>query len=223
MPDPDPEPTQQSDATFSRVMADLARRIVGHYEKHAVAWDADRQIGYWNDKIWHDRFIGKLGNGATVLDLGCGSGRPVAQHMAELGLHVTGVDSSPSMISFCRERLPDQEWIVADMRQLALGRRFDGILAWDSFFHLNHDDQRRMFPIFADHAAAGALLMFNTGPQHGEAVGEYNGDPLYHASLSPTEYEALVGRLGFDVIQHAANDAAAGGRTVWLCQRPAPR
>src|SRR5262245_40863993 len=110
------------------------------------------------------RFIGKLGNGATVLDLGCGSGRPVAQHMAELGLHVTGVDSSPSMISFCRERLPDKEWIVADMRQLALGRRFDGILAWDRFFHLNHDDQRRMFPIFADHAAAGALLMFNTGP-----------------------------------------------------------
>jgi hypothetical protein len=66
-------------------------------------------------------------------------------------------------------------------------------------------------------------LMFNTGPQHGEAVGEYNGDPLYHASLSPVEYEALVGRLGFDVIQHASNDAAAGGRTVWLCQRRALR
>ena len=75
-------------------------------------------------RIWHDRFIGKLGNGAKVLDLGCGSGRPVAQHMAELGLRVTGVDSSPRMISFCRERLRDQEWIVADMRQLALGRRF---------------------------------------------------------------------------------------------------
>jgi hypothetical protein len=63
------------------------------------------------------------------------------------------------MISFCRDRLPDQEWIVGDMRQLALGRRFDGILAWDSFFHLNHDDQRRMFPIFADHAVLGAVLM----------------------------------------------------------------
>jgi hypothetical protein len=37
------------------------------------------------------------------------------------------------------------------MRQLALGRPFDGIVAWDSFFHLGHDDQRRMFAIFADH------------------------------------------------------------------------
>jgi SAM-dependent methyltransferase len=198
---------------------DLANRIVGHYEKHAVAWDWDRQNGHWNDKVWHDRFIDRLRKGAKVLDLGCGSGRPVGQYMDELGLRVTGIDSSPTMISFCRERLPNHEWIIADMRQLALGRRFDGILAWDSFFHLNHDDQRRMFTIFAERASAGTVLMFNTGPQHGEGVGEYRGDPLYHASLSPTEYETLAKRFGFDVIQHAANDAATGGRTVWLCQR----
>jgi ubiquinone/menaquinone biosynthesis C-methylase UbiE len=138
-------------------MPDLADRIVGHYEKHAAAWDRDRQNSHWNDKVWHDRFIGRLGKGAKVLDLGCGPGRPVAAHMVECGLRVVGVDSSPTMISFCRERLPDQEWIVADMRLLALGRRFDGILAWDSFFHLAHDDQRRMFAIFAGHAAPGAL------------------------------------------------------------------
>jgi hypothetical protein len=48
------------------------------------------------------------------------------------------------MISLSRERLPDHEWIIADMRGLALGRRFDGNLAWDSLFHLNHQDQRRM-------------------------------------------------------------------------------
>jgi trans-aconitate methyltransferase len=140
--------------------------------------------------------------------------------MADQGLRMTGVDSSPTMISLCRERLPDHEWIVADMRELSLGRRFDGILAWDSFFHLDHDDQRRMFAVFADHAAVRTVLMLNTGPQHGEAVGEYRGDPLYHASLSPTEYEALIASAGFEVIQHIANDALAGGRTAWLCQRP---
>jgi SAM-dependent methyltransferase len=197
----------------------LADRVVGHYEKHARSWDRDRQNGSWNDKVWHDRFMGRLGAGARVLDLGYGLGRPVAQYLADCGLHVTGVDSSPTMISLCRERLPDQEWIVADMRQLALGRRYNGILAWDSFFHLHHDDQRRMFGIFADHASIGAILMFNAGPEHGERVGEYRGDPLYHASLSPAEYETLAARFGFRVLQHAANDTEAGGRTVWLCQR----
>jgi cyclopropane fatty-acyl-phospholipid synthase-like methyltransferase len=200
-------------------MLDLADQIVGHYEKHAAAWDRDRHNSSWNDKAWHDRFIRRLGKGAKVLDLGCGPGRPVAQHMVEQGLRVIGVDSSPTMISFCRDRLPDQEWIVADMRRLALGRRFDGILAWDSFFHLDHDNQRRMFAIFAEHASVGTVLMFNTGPQHGEGLGEYRGDPLYHASLSAAEYEALTARYAFRVPQHATNDARAGGRTVWLCQR----
>jgi SAM-dependent methyltransferase len=205
-------------------MIHLASRIVGHYEKHATDWDADRQNSPWNDKVWHDRFIDRLRRGAEVLDLGCGSGRPVAQHMAEQGLHVTGVDSSPTMISLCRKRLPDQEWIVADMRQLALGRRFDGILAWDSFFHLDYDDQYRMFAIFADHASTQTTLMFNAGPAHGEAIGQYRGDPLYHASLAASEYEALAKQFGFEVIQHVTNDVKAGGRTVWLCQcRPPSR
>jgi hypothetical protein len=138
--------------------------------------------------------------------------------MAEQGLHVTGVDSSRTMISFCRDRLPDQEWLIADMRQLALDARFDGILAWDSLFHLNHDDQRRMFAVFADHASDDAMLMFNTGPAHGEAIGQYRGDPLYHASLAPSEYEALIGRFGFKVVEHVVTDQQAGGRTVWLCR-----
>jgi ubiquinone/menaquinone biosynthesis C-methylase UbiE len=94
----------------------LANRIVEHYETHAAAWDRDRQNSSWNDKVWHERFVGKLAKGSTVLDLGCGSGRPVAQHMVERGLIVTGVDSSRTMVAFCRDRLPNQEWIEGDMR-----------------------------------------------------------------------------------------------------------
>jgi len=199
-------------------MTHPANRITQHYEQHATAWDSDRQNSGWNDKVWHDLFVGRLKTGAKVLDLGCGSGWPVAQHMAQRGLRVTGVDSSPTMISLCHGRLPDHEWIVADMRGLSLGRRFDGILAWDSFFHLDHDDQRRMLVVFAEHAAAGAWLMFNAGPQHGEAIGDYRGSPLYHASLAPSEYEALLDRSGFEVIEHVINDERAGGRTAWLCR-----
>jgi hypothetical protein len=140
--------------------------------------------------------------------------------MVARGFGVTGVDSSPTLISLCRERLPDQQWIEADMRSLALARRFDGVLAWDSFFHLKPDDQRRMFDVFAEHAAPSAVLMFNSGPAEGEAIGDYRGDPLYHASLSADEYRALLGGIGFEVVAHALEDwQTAGGRTVWLAKR----
>ena len=88
------------------------------------------------------------------------------------------------------------------MRSLQLSRQFDGLLAWDSFFHLRPDDQRRMFNVFARHAAPSTVLMFNTGPTYGESVGEYRGDLLYHASLSPEEYTTLLTSIGFQVVVH---------------------
>lgn len=97
---------------------------------------------------------------------------------------------------------------------LSLGRRFSGILAWDSFFHLTHEDQRRMFPIFRDHARPGAVLMFTSGPSDGEAIGAFGGDALYHASLSEDEYQALLAANGFTVVKRVAEDPDCGGHTV---------
>lgn len=160
-----------------------------------------------------------LPEGASVLDLGCGGGIPVAANLVNHTLRVTGIDSSPTLISLSRSRLPDQQWIVADMRSLLLGRTFDGVLAWDSFFHLKPDDQRGMFAVFAHHSAPAGILMFNSGPAYGEGIGSYRGDPLYHASLSAAEYEHLLAGSGFELVDHTVEDPQAGGRTVWLARR----
>ena len=104
------------------------------------------------------------------------------------------------------------------MRTLALGRRFHGILAWDSFFHLPVDDQRAMFPIFRRHAAPDAGLIFTSGPRHGEAIGSYQGEPLYHASLAPDEYRARLDENGFDVVSYDEEAPACGGHTIWVAK-----
>jgi 2-polyprenyl-3-methyl-5-hydroxy-6-metoxy-1,4-benzoquinol methylase len=98
-------------------MRELADRIVEHYERHAHAWDADRCTSVWNDKPWHDRFIAALPKGASVLDLGCGSGAPVAQNMVEHGLHVTGVDSAIRSITRASARMNIETCLAAsDLR-----------------------------------------------------------------------------------------------------------
>lgn len=154
-----------------------------------------------------------------MLDLGCGMGEPMARYLIENGHHVTGVDGASSLIDLCHTRFPDHEWIVGDMRRIDLGRAFGGILAWDSFFHLTADDQRAMFPIFRAHTSIGTALMFTSGPAHGEAIGAYEGDALYHASLDAVEYVALLDANGFTVLGHTVEDPACGGHTVWLAQR----
>lgn len=200
-------------------LTDLAGGVIRHYQKHACDWDADRRAAVWNDRPWHDRFIAALPSNATVLDLGCGAGSPVALHMVERGLRVTCVDASTTLIALCRDRMPNQSWVVGDMRSVSLGQKFDGVLAWDSFFHLKPDDQRCMFDVFAAHTAPAGVLMFNTGPAHGEGIGRYRGDPLYHASLDAAEYRTLLAKSGCRVVAHAVADwQAGGGRTVWLAR-----
>ena len=195
---------------------DAASRIVGLYRRHARAWARDRGDRLVVERGWLDRFTALLPPRADILDIGCGSGAPIAAALIAQGHAVTGVDSAPEMIAMCRERFPGGDWRVADMRGLSLGRAFAGVLAWDSFFHLDHDDQRVMFPVFAAHAAAGAALMFTSGPAHGVAIGSYGGEPLFHASLDPAEYRRLLAAAGFVVVDHVVEDPRCGGRTVWL-------
>jgi SAM-dependent methyltransferase len=171
------------------------------------------------EKHWIDRFADMLPPSGEVLDLGCGAGQPVATYLVGRGHRVTGVDSSPEMIALFRGRLPGQSAIIGDMRGLRLERRFSGLLAWDSFFHLGHDDQRGMFPVFAEHACRKAPLLFTTGTTHGEAIGTLEGDPLYHASLAPEEYTDLLRDNGFSVVAHVPEDPNCGGRTVWLARQ----
>lgn len=104
------------------------------------------------------------------------------------------------------------------MRTLSINRSFDGLIAWDSFFHLSHDDQRAMFAIFRKHAYSGAQLLFTTGTGHGEAIGSFQGESLYHASLSPGEYRMLLESYGFKVLNHVVEDPKCGRHTVWLAQ-----
>ena len=192
-------------------------RIIALYEETAAAWDEARGREL-QEREWFDRFTALVPSGSSILDLGCGSGEPIARHLVQRGYRVTGVDSSPSLIAMCGKRMPNEEWMVADMRTLDLGRRFDGILAWYSFFHLHFDDQRAMFPRFAAHAAPGAILMLTSGPQHGEAIGEWQGEPLYHASLSQEEYRQLFDANGFEVLSFRAGMPINDGPTVWIAR-----
>jgi trans-aconitate methyltransferase len=195
-----------------------ADRIASLYERHANAYDKLRGRDLC-EKSWLDRFAALLPPHGAIVDIGCGMGEPIARYLIEAGHPVTGIDSSPALIETCRARFPEQSWRVADMRGLSLGRRFDGLIAWDSFFHLCPDDQRGMFGVFAAHAAPGAALMFTSGPADGIAMGTFEGEPLYHASLDAAEYRALLGNNGFDVVAHAVEDPSCGGHTVWLARR----
>lgn len=199
-------------------MTDAAARIIDLYSRHAGAWTRARGTAL-RERAWIERFADILRPEATVIDIGCGSGEPIARFLASRGHPIKGVDGSPEMVALFRANLPGEAAETVDMRSLNMNRRYGGLVAWDSLFHLTHHEQRMMFPIFRDHAEPEAPLLFTSGPAFGEAIGTLEGEPLYHASLDPNEYRLLLNENGFDVLAHVAEDADCGGRTVWLARQ----
>ena len=205
--------------TSADPVARAAADIIGLYTRHSAAWDAARGPEVGVEAGWMDRFTRSLAPGGRILDLGCGTGRPLGAWLLARGFGLTGVDASAPALELARSRLPDGEWICSDMRGLGLGRTFDGLLAWDSLFHLTAADQEALFPVIGAHAAPGAVLMFTSGPSAGVAMGAFGGDPLHHASLSPEAYRRLLAEQGFEVLSFAPEDPDCGGHSVWLAQR----
>ena len=188
------------------------------YDAAAAAFDLtrDRRLV---ERGWLARFRALVPAGAPVLDLGCGAGEPIAAHLVAAGHPVTGVDFAPAMLARARARFPGETWIEADMRTLDLGRRYGGIVAWDSFFHLAADEQRALVPRLAGHLVPGGALLFTAGPDAGEAWGAVDGAAVWHESLSPAGYACLLEESGLLLRGFLAEDPDCAGRSVWLARR----
>jgi SAM-dependent methyltransferase len=106
----------------------------------------------------------RLPAASAVLDLGCGSGLPVARDLSAAGHHVTGVDFSPVQIGRARLHVPAGEFICADVTAVEFSAAsFDAVV---SFFALIHIPLAEQPPLLARAAAwlrPGGLLVATTG------------------------------------------------------------
>ena len=67
---------------------------------------------------------------SKVLELGSGTGRPVAERLA-YGYDYLGVDASTEMVSVATGNVPNAQFLVADMRRLELpAGKFDAVVAF---------------------------------------------------------------------------------------------
>lgn len=117
------------------------------------------------------RAVAREHRGGSGLDLGCGTGRVTRLLAGELA-RVVGVDLSPEMLALAREGVgagvrpvpPGQVSLVAaDMRSLALGRRFDLVTAAsDPLAHLlSGEDRDRTLGAVAAHLAPGGRFVLD--------------------------------------------------------------
>jgi len=187
------------------------------YDKIAPWFSTNRPLQL-NEQKYLDDLISKTAIHGTILDVGCGNGKPIMEYLISQQMKLTGVDGSKEMLNLAKRNFPDAEFILQDMRLLQLNTRFDAIIAWHSFFHLPATDQPEMFAVFQKHLKPNGILLFTSGTANGEAWGMNGGENLFHASLDTEEYAQILKEFQFEVLSHTVNDETCGDATVWMAR-----
>ena len=188
------------------------------YSNNAQAFDQQRSKSLF-EKKWLDRLIEKIPRGSTILDVGCGSGEPIASYLMDRGMLLTGVDFAPNMLALARQRFPDADWIEQDLLSLSLECRFDALVVWNSFFHLRPELQEEGFRALDKHLQHQGWLLMTVGDCHGEVSGWVNGQEIYHASLSPQAYRKLLSDYGYRLEAFVLRDQECSQHTILFAQK----
>lgn len=136
-------------------------KIKDQYDRICEWYDKHRSRELF-EKPYLDLIISHLPPHGSILDVGCAMGEPIGTYFHTHGFKVTGIDHSTKMIELARKRHPTMQFLVSDMRTINISEKFNCVIAWNSLFHLNHEDQRSMFPIFKKVIAPHGLLVFTS-------------------------------------------------------------
>lgn len=140
-----------------------------------------------------DRVLAMLPAGFTVLDVGCGAGRPVAEHFARGGAEVHGIDLSQNMIDIARRQVKGH-FEKADMLKYVPRQSFDVVVSSLSIFELKKTQIYSMIVKFSEWLKPGGLLVIATRlaedtVSDDPALYDPTGDCVRHCSLPWMGYD----------------------------------
>jgi ubiquinone/menaquinone biosynthesis C-methylase UbiE len=143
---------------------------------------------------------------AKIVDIGCGTGRPVCSALAEAGHDVLGTDISASMIEEARKRvpLPNAAFQKLDTRDFnPPSESFDAVtLTFSLIAGVSQDDIRQTMGKLYRILKPGGLLVFSTVPVEGNNVDiVWMGRPVTVSSLSPADNLEGLKKVGFEIVK----------------------
>jgi cyclopropane fatty-acyl-phospholipid synthase-like methyltransferase len=142
--------------------------------------------------------VAKLPIGATVLDLGCGAGKPVACDFVKRGFRVTGVDSSLEQIERARRNVPEANFIHADMTSVQFSAEvFDAVCAFYSITHVPRNEHAELIRRIATWLRPNGLFVASFGSCETDWLGEWLGTPMFFSHHEPAETRRIITETGF--------------------------
>lgn len=169
------------------------------YNKIAEQWAESRNREFLSKLVVE--FASKVKRGGKILDIGCGTGAPIATYLSSQSFSVTGIDISEKLLQKAIERdIPNTELFLCDFFDFDPKGKYDGVIAFDSFFHFPKEKQKLIYERVSGWMNNDAYLLFTHGSEDGEITGEMFNERFYYSSLRKDHHFSLLSDAGFEII-----------------------
>lgn len=190
---------------------DPTTQTLGYYDQNAKAFaDSTADVEF---SATQDAFASLLDSGASVLDLGCGSGRD-AKRFKELGFAVTATDGCAEMarIASAYAGIPVRHELFSELEDV---EAYDGVWACSSILHVPKRDLPDVLARIARALKPSGVLY--TSFKLGEFEGLRNG--RYFSDFTLPAFEGLlesVPDLGIEKSWESADVRPGRSDERWL-------
>ncbi len=179
-----------------------------------MSWDAARTTFSGRERAYLDTFLEEFSVPSQILDLGCGTGRPIAEAIIGHGHQLTGVDQAARLLDLARSRMPGASWIESTIEDFDSGQAFDGVVCWDALFHIERSRHDAVFANIARMLRTGGRLMLTVGgsDHHPAFTDTMFGETFFYDSHSPEKVLAMLRDRGFEMLIAEFMNEPTGGR-----------
>jgi cyclopropane fatty-acyl-phospholipid synthase-like methyltransferase len=209
------------------------------YDQIAEQWHSQIRGQAYVDHVlrYVDLTIAGLQPGAIVLDLGCGTGQPVAKYLVEKGFRVTGVDQSQKMLEIAKLQVPEADFIHSDMIKVQLPTGFGAVIAWDSIFHVARKHHSEIFDKVAKSLEPGGRFLVSVGGSDPASsaedqtardtsdeegfTSEMFGHTFFYSGYEPRVTRGLLEAAGFEIEVWEIDDPSSRGHIAVIARKAA--
>ena len=192
------------------------------YNAVSVRYD-DEYDGETKYEDWLAELREQIPPGGAVLDIGCGSGRPVARDLTAAGYRITGVDISEVQIQRASELVPGGQFLCADIASVDFrSASFDAVVSFFAMIHMRLDDQLALLRRIVQWLRPGGLFVATTGYRAWTGTEEDwlgGGVPMWWSHADVDTYRSWICQSGLAIEREEFVPEDDGGHALFWARR----
>lgn len=157
---------------------------------------------------------------STILDIGCGSGKPIDKFLTDKGHKIIGIDISQKQIELARKNIPKGKFEVKDLTDLESREyRVDAVVSFYTIFHISRKKHQKLFGVINSFLPKNGLILVSMGASDWEGIENFHGTKMYWSHYGPEKNKKMVKNAGFDIISDEIDTSGGERHQIILARK----